>query len=572
MTTASLDVGAARAARAEVVRSMAASDWARASAHLDEAEQVLDALLARDEPDGATRDRLAEERALCDIHRADLAIRHWRVAEAEERLDAAYKVLKKGTTEAELWRVTARIAERRGRWSAARAAWKKVVKLTGVANEGVVADAELRLAELAYHDGNRERCDAHLARVDALGLDDALVRVRAAIVRADLLTLEGDIDAATEAWRDISRDLRELPQDFVALANLRRAGTEVHRVPMAAVKRVLRAAALLKRVRHPDALGMAYGQLAVLATALRRPTIGALAAVGANSSRTGDTIAHTLLAAALRQADVDLDLSTVEDRHLQEALVGHFAQPARELGIAWSDLGTAKGLEKLAEPLAAIGGAGVRVDVESGEVVRSPALVGHRSSLTWDAPLGVLRTVELAAPVVVPRRPALYRPPPSTPTPPAGIPATPPPTLPRTVIGRRMSPELTLLAVVTGVTVTGFGGLTLLVVWALAANVQPVATDERPVVQREVPTAPVFTRDEGDADRIEVSFAPGPMAVPVTLEGAGVAVAWTGGEGTLDLPPGTYVVRIGESERTIALEGASCSLRRLGSSLRVACD
>lgn len=582
MSTEHTDTGAsARAARQDVMRSMVTGDWGRALEKVDEAERLFDEVLGEGH-EGSVEAELLEERALCEVHRADISIRFWRVQEAEQALDRAYAVLKKGSVEAELYRVTARIAERRGRWSSARAAWKRAYKLAQSASEAVAADAQLRLAEIALHEGRAEACEEHLATVRELRLDDPLVGRRVDILRAELDSLAGDVDASLDAWKDLARELDGLPQDFIALTNLRRAGTEVHRAPVAAVRRVLRAAELLQRIAHPDALGLAYGQLAVLATALRRPVIGALCAVGANASRDGDTVAHALLRAAVEHAELDIDVESLEARQLQEALVGVLAGPARELGIAWSDLGSAKALEKLAAPLKAVGSAGVRVDVESGQVVHAAQLVGHRSSLTWDAPLGVLRTVKLARPVVMPKRPQMYAPP----SPARGIQATPPPAVVRTPT---RDAEIKLIGVGTLVAAMGFFGVVL-----LAAVVVFVGTrDRRPSpavvsapVERPVPVVvpkedrPVFeilSDDVGEeVARTPVLFSStNRSSGEVELRRPGFVAVWRSGPAEAELPVGSYLITLNgepQAEPIVVEDSERCRLRWIGQVLVVACD
>lgn len=565
------------------MRAMVTGDWTRALVKLEEAETGLDAVLT-----GAAEEEhedLREERALCEVHRADVAIRYWRIGEAEAALDRAYAVLKKGSVEAELWRVTARIAERQGRWSSARAAWKKADKLASSANEAVAADARLRLAEIALHEGKGNACRALIDQVRGLGIEDPQVTMRVRILQAEIASMEGEIDVALDAWKDLARALDGLPQDFVALANLRRAGTEVHRAPVAAVRRVLRAAELLERIAHPDALGLAYGQLAVLATALRNPVLGALSAVGANAARDGDTVAHSLLQAALERAELDIDVENLERRQLQEALVGVLSGPARELGVAWSDLGTLKGLEKLAAPLKAMGTAGIRVDVESGQIVHAAQLVGHRSTLTWDAPLGVLRTVVLERPMALPKRPQLY-----APASPAGIQATPPPTLVRADDTRQT--EIRLIGMGTAVAVTGFFGVLALVALALILGRAPKGRAQTPPVPPAPITQPVerpvvAPTSEGPVFEV-LSDASDPAAkrVPtvlsstnmsrgvVTLVSPSFQARWRPGAFEFELPPGDYAVDLdGVEQDPIRIEDSErCRLRWIGKVIVAACD
>lgn len=574
---------AAQQARDDVMRSMVSGDWTRARTRLDDAEALYDEAIAACTASDPRRDDLEEGRALCEVHRADIAIRYWRVGEAEQALDKAYAVLKKGSVEAELWRVTARIAERRARWSSAKAAWRKAHDLAAVANEGVAADALVRLAEIALNEGKPDAVRQRIDQVRGLGLDERVLDLRLAILEAELLGLAGDYDASLDAWKEAARDLQEIPQDFVALLNLRRAGVEVHRSPVTAVRRVLKAAALLSRLKHPDALGLAYGQLAVLATALGRPVLGALSAVGANASRDGDTVAHALLRAALEHAEIEVDFENLEGRQLQEALVGVLSGHARELGIAWSDLGTAKGLEKLGEPLLELGGAGVRVDVENRKVVEATQTVGHRSSLTWDAPLGVLRTVRLTRPLLLPKRPALYRPPPpppdiASPVPPPGIPATPPPPPVRRRSAREF--EIRLIAAASAVAVAGFVGILLLTILALATS-RTLVKDPAPTARNPAPVAP-----SGPVVQVVRSdFPASTVLVPVeltsvgasgtlTVEGPAVTFRWSAGNGTVQLPPGAYIVHHdGQDTALVVDEGAvACRFRWLGDVIVGSCS
>ncbi len=454
--------------------------WSKVTAALDMAETTYDSALTMsgdlphdvptDVPDdpgssvSSVHRRLAEGRALCTVLRADVAMRHWRIPEAESLLDDAYRAFKaieqqtadKGVVGAELWRLTARLAERQGRWRSAGAAWKRVVKRTDGQDEVALGDALIRLAEVQLIDGRSELAEATLQRVESLvrELDDALLSARVSAVRAAELESRQEYAAAWEAWHDAQSRTLVAPADFSGLLKLRMAGTAVWMKPQQGFRLVERGYEALVSAAHPDALGLAYHQLAVLALAVRDAGSAALCLVGARVSRSGyDETSAPMLAQALEEGGHSEAAERVRafaedpsntpgvtgpgtgrlpnDRVLLRALEAD----AVERGLKWAQIGTEEGLLTLCAglrrghrnpDLRSPPGASrhvvtpsgplrsramVKVDGEEGwEVVDRRAWVRHRATLAWDAPMATLSRPEPPRPTVAPTpRPAPRR-------------------------------------------------------------------------------------------------------------------------------------------------------------------
>jgi tetratricopeptide (TPR) repeat protein len=416
--------------------------WSRVTAALDLAETTYDSAIGMgqaDPPDPMPPifQRLAEGRALCTVLRADVALRHWQIPEAEARIDEAYRAFKTigdGVVGAELWRMTARLAERQGRWRSAIAAWKRVVKKTEGEDEVALGDALIRLAEVQLIDGHAEKAEETLSRVEALvrDLDDDLLSARVSAARAAELESRQEYAAAWEAWHDAQSRTLVAPADFSGLLKLRMAGTAVWMKPRQGFRLVERGYEALVSANHPDALGLAYHQLAVLALAVRDAGAASLALVGARMSRQGyDETSAPMLAQALRQggheAAADRVLAHAEDpsdttgvtgpktgrlpndRTLLRALEAETV----ERGLKWAQIGTEEGLLVLCAGLrrGERSRALVKVDGEQGwEVVDRRAFVRHRATLAWDAPMATLARPEPPRPTVAPTpRPAPRR-------------------------------------------------------------------------------------------------------------------------------------------------------------------
>jgi len=405
--------------------AIADGEWAKVEPALNMAETTYESAIDVVPEGSAIRGRIARGRALCTVLRSDVELRHWRLDGAEERLDEAYhafKALDEGVIGAELWRVTARLAERQGRWRSAKAAWKRVVKLTDGVDEVALGDALIRIAEVEIVCGDGKAAEEVLERVEALvrDLDDDLLRSRGLAVRAAALESERNYAASWEAYQDAQNSVSVPPQDFLGLLKLRMAGTAVWMRPRQAFRLIERGYDALVSAHHPDALGLAYHQLAVLALAVRDADAAALATVGARSCRGGfDETSRPMLVQALRQGghiDAADSLEAEEGGRSEEVERGlgrALEKPTVDRGLNWRQLGTEEGMLALCASLRRSdrSRAKVRVEGETGWLVDDhAALVRHRATLTWDAPVDTLGVEKPAPPVVnmtprpVPRR------------------------------------------------------------------------------------------------------------------------------------------------------------------------
>lgn len=389
----------------EAQDAVTSSNWAEAETALSLAEGAYGAaseMEAGADADPDEDEMLSEGRALCTLLRSDIALRHWQLSEAETHLDAAYKVLKQGEgLGVELWRLTGRLAERRGRWTSAYAAWKKVAKTMDGKNERKLADAWIRLAEISLIQGKEKRAQDLVLQVDPLAreLDDDLLKARVMLLRAGEMELLGELAPASEMYQDAARMAQEsAPVDFMGLLRVRMAVTEAVANPRKAVRHLREGHTDLTESSHPDADGLVLSQLAIVALLLDQPAVAALAAMSAEASRGGtDGTSRPLLSAALKQLEQEdyasevLDLELDVQRHT--GIARALDPTMQQLGLRWDEMGTADSLEKLAGSLQGISPNRIQVRVEDAEVVNDrQALFKQRASLSWDAPQGRLKT------------------------------------------------------------------------------------------------------------------------------------------------------------------------------------
>lgn len=389
----------------EAQDAVARSNWADAETALSLAESAYGAaseMEAAPDADPDEGDMLAEGRALCTLLRSDIALRHWQLAEAETHLDAAYQVLKQGEgLGVELWRLTGRLAERRGRWTSAYAAWKKVAKTMEGQNERKLADAWIRLAEISLVQGKEKRAEEMVLKLGPLAreLDDGLLKARVTLLRAGEMEIAGEVDAATEMYQDALRlAINDAPPDFIGLLRVRMAAVEALRNPRSAVRHLRSGLEDLKESRHPDANGLVLSQLAVVALMLREPAVAALSAMSAEYARGGkDGTSRPLLAAALSQLEKEDLASEVHDLELdvqRHSGISRVVDPTmQKLGLRWDEMGSAESIDKLGGALQGLTTGRAMVRIEDAEVVQDlDTIVRLRASLSWDAPQGRLKT------------------------------------------------------------------------------------------------------------------------------------------------------------------------------------
>lgn len=396
-----------RAAAREAIRE---GEWDKVDAALGMAETSYESGL-RLTPDGDLKNRLAEGRALCTVLRSDVELRHWRLPSAEARLDEAYKAFKAladGVVGAELWRLTARLAERQGRWASAKAAWKRVLKLTEGENEVAFGDALVRLAEVEVIQGNNEKADETLARAEDLvrDLEDDVLRARVLSVRAAELELQGLHAAAWESWQDAQMSTSVAPSDFSGLLKLRMAGTAVWMKPTQAFRLVETGYEKLVSANHPDSLGLAYHQLSVLALVVQDPVAAIYACIGARRCRSGyDDTTMPVLAQALRRAGFETTAESFEaaetpPEDLEEQVARCVGSRVDDYGTAWEKLGDEVSMLAICSAIRRRGPAAAQLKVEGEEasvVDDHLALSRHRATLTWDAPVDTLGTAKVVS-------------------------------------------------------------------------------------------------------------------------------------------------------------------------------
>lgn len=389
----------------EAQDAVARSEWAEAETALSLAESAYGAAReteASTDADPDEEEMLAEGAALCTLLRSDMALRFWQLSEAETHLDAAYEVLKQGEgLGVELWRLTGRLAERRGRWTSAYAAWKKVAKTMDGKDERKLADAWVRLAEIALIQGKTKAAQDLVLKLDPLArdLDDPLLKARVLLLRAGEMELTGELQPAAEMYRDAERLASEdAPADFMGLLKVRMAATEAVGNPRKAVGHLRAGLEDLQKAAHPDALGLVLSQLAIVALLLRQPAVAALAAMSAETARGGrDGTSRPLLSAALKDLEhedyarevLDLEL----DVKLHKGVARALDPTMQQLGLRWDEMGLDSSIDKLAGSLQGLAASGVQVRVEDAVVVNDrDALFRQRASLCWDAPQGRLKT------------------------------------------------------------------------------------------------------------------------------------------------------------------------------------
>ena len=249
---------------------------------------------------------LLEGKATARVMDADALLRLGRFREARARIDEAYPLytrLEERPSVSDLWTVTARLAEREGRWFSARTAWEQVLRSRQANHdEAGQCDAAIRLAEAMLGDGDTAQAEDRLDEAERLAreIGDPALTGRVHIARARSLELTQDWPGAWEKWLDALEQLQRADPVLRGLARVRMART-------AAKLRPADAEALLEDGLHdlfdgeyPDAIALVLHQLAVVALIRGEPKLGALAAVGAERARGGwDPSLHGLLFRAL---------------------------------------------------------------------------------------------------------------------------------------------------------------------------------------------------------------------------------------------------------------------------------
>lgn len=373
-------------------------NWAEAEKALDLAARAYDEL-DDGNIDDETWAKLDEGRAKCALIRSDIALRKWNLEEAEAQLDSAYQLLKQGEgIGVELWRLTARLAERRGRWSSAWAAWKRVTSSLEGKDEMGYADAWIRIGEVGLIEGKAKRVDKAIEVIESLAreLESPLLNARLSLLHAGSFEHQHAYDAAIDAYRDAEREAEDAPSDFRGLLDLRMAGALARRTPKKATKRLERAHAELIESGNPDADGLVLSQIAVLALILGQPQLAALAAIAAEASRGGnDGTSRPLIAGALEACghkDLAAKIPELETQVVEhDAVEAALTDTLGELDLNWSHLGEPRSVAPLLTALGGIQAGTLQIRVEDAEVVTDiDALFRQRASLTWDAPQGRL--------------------------------------------------------------------------------------------------------------------------------------------------------------------------------------
>lgn len=302
--------------------------WDEANAALDAAERLFRLGIAQQsalKPDPEIERSLRGGVLVCGVARAEVALRQADLAGARQRLnEAAEHYAGVGADgRADLWRMAARLAEREGRWNAARMGWKRVARICREAeDERGRADAQMRLAEvliLMNRPGDADHAISQAEEAARSTMEPALLG-RVHMARAGLLELRGDAERSWERWETALEALVHAGGTLQGLARVRMA-------LLAGKQRPLEASFLLKEglkhlmeARHPDALGLVHHQLALVAHAMGNDRVAALAAVGAEAARGFRGVAtQSILARALAEVG---EGATIDDLARLEGLVG----------------------------------------------------------------------------------------------------------------------------------------------------------------------------------------------------------------------------------------------------------
>lgn len=234
--------------------------------------------------------------ATCRVMAADLALRQNDFANARKAIDSAYPLyqgLGERPSTADLWSTTARLAEREGRWFAARTAWERVIKIRrGHHDEPGTCDGLIRLTEAQLADGEMEGARVHAAEAHDLAkeLDVPSLVGRVHVVQARLLELEHDWDAAWEKWLDALSTLEGREPILRGLTLVRMARTAARLRPAEAPDLLQRGFIALDEGHYPDAVGLVLHQLAVVSLVLSNFETALLAATGAREARQDSSV------------------------------------------------------------------------------------------------------------------------------------------------------------------------------------------------------------------------------------------------------------------------------------------
>lgn len=363
-------------------KALSTSNLTLARTAIRQAENSLELPDAID--DGVARGR-------CKLLRADLALQDWDLTTAQEHLDEATAAL--GDQErfrADLSRMTARLAERRGRYSEAIEAWITMERQLPTSAALRKLDARIRRAEaciLAGEDGDA-RMLLHRVLTDPLLPLDPLLKGRADVLRATILELDRDYGHALRVYAEVHGYADALPPVFVGLLQLRMARPLVRSSPQAALRRIVDGHQLLAQGTQPDASGLALSQLAVVAIVLRRPRIAAIATVQAELWRgVRDGTTRPLLLEALEQLgferiaqSLDPDAPASEDPALRTALEAE----ARILGVDLEQR-SENVVRRLADALNDVERPDQPLAHSTLPFEGRGLLMQQRASLTWDA-------------------------------------------------------------------------------------------------------------------------------------------------------------------------------------------
>ena len=334
-------------------------------------------------------------RAECRLLFADISTRNWRLLEAEAHLDGAYRGLKdEPSFDVAIARCTARLAERRGRWPSAIAGWTRVESRLHPDDLQGLADVRIRMAELELIRGNAEAAMVSLLKADAICLElrDDVLRARVRLVHATVMELKRELGSALALYDEVQRLSARAPRVFTGLVRLRKARPLVRLAPERALMEVEMGFLDLSAGGHPDAEGLTFSQIAVLALILEQPAMAALAAATAESWRGGrDGTNRPLLHEAIEAygyPSVAAEVEQIERGAIGSMKLRRLLDPlALQLRVRWPELQSTCTVSKLLVGLQHHGEAQVVVRTNatlSGG--RNGLLLRQRASLTWDVP------------------------------------------------------------------------------------------------------------------------------------------------------------------------------------------
>ncbi len=302
--------------------------WEEALSALDAGEALFRMGLSQQRSmkrDAEMERQLEEGVMVCRIGRADVALRRGQLAEARKHLNEAASSYRgigdEGRTD--FLRMCARLAEREGRWNAARMGWRRVVRMCARTHDDRGrTDASVRLTEVLVLLGRADQADDALAEAEeaARSTMDASLLGRVHMARAGVQEQRGEEDEAWERWESALEALTGAGPILQGLARVRMALLAGRIRPLEAAFLLREGLKHLVEGQHPDALGLVHHQLALVALEMANDRVAALAAVGAENARGFPGVAtRSILERALSQAGDD---ATVEDLARLEGLVG----------------------------------------------------------------------------------------------------------------------------------------------------------------------------------------------------------------------------------------------------------